>query len=119
MDGGGRLDSERPARRDRKQTCDLRFRAPDGWRDRDQVLGVRRQRHRAHVRRETLGMTPWRERLACVLRRMASGDARPTSLAKEKWLLERAATLTKLIFVLSRIIDARTGAAHRVHRERP
>jgi hypothetical protein len=45
---------ERPQRRDRQPSCHLRLRAPDGQRDEDQVLRVRRQRHRAHVRRTTI-----------------------------------------------------------------
>ena len=38
-----------PERRDRREARHLRLRAPDGGRDRDQVLRVRRQHHRAHV----------------------------------------------------------------------
>ena len=42
LDRSGRSDPERIERRDREQERDLRFRAADGWRDRDQVLRVRR-----------------------------------------------------------------------------
>src|SRR5262249_24927782 len=46
---GCRSDSQGIKRRDREQTCHLRFRAVDGRRDRDQVFAVRRQRDRACV----------------------------------------------------------------------
>ena len=40
LDGSGRSDRQRLERRDREQAGDLRFRAADGRRDRDQVLGL-------------------------------------------------------------------------------
>src|SRR5256885_2590515 len=42
-------DHQRVERRDRLQTRHLRLRPPDGRRDRDQVLGIRRQHYRPHV----------------------------------------------------------------------
>ena len=48
-------DHQGHGRRDRQQEGHLRLRPPDGGRDRGEVQRVRRQHHRAHVKREASG----------------------------------------------------------------
>ena len=81
LDRSGRSHHQGLERRDREQASDVRFRAPDGRRNRDQVLGLRRQRDRAHVGADCrAGAPPARSLL--VSKRLGKRSACPTILAQ-------------------------------------